>query len=226
MTNKNILSTHETNNGKYDLKMFTIEYLTQATEMVFDAFITAPLYCEMVDDNEAFKLYLKSDFQKTINQEVGVIALDRETKELVGVVSTFDNQDTEEEKKIFEQASKKMQWEVTIFHKLMDNYFQENNFQRGQNMYISWLAVNSKYRRRGLATALFKEAIGIALKKGYERCCVWLTNRYSQRICKNLNFTIIKEMEYSDLSVDGLNYFTGMVEKHNVSSCNCSEMIF
>ncbi|KAJ6253417.1 hypothetical protein M0813_13431 [Anaeramoeba flamelloides] len=223
----NLIKTLEFENERYlDIKRLTIDYLDQASDLTTNVFRTEGPVCSVMEEDETvLSSFIKTEVNKSLNQGIGVMAIDRETEKIVGCQLMSDCASTEEETEIFNTAIQKMEWNKKIFQKIMGDYFEENQFIRRQAMYIGFLSVHPQYRKMGLGRTLVTQAIKMSKEKGYERCCIWCTSIYSQMICQKLGFKIRKEISYQDLTVDGQYLWKNTFEKHKTPSTTCSELI-
>ena len=77
------------------------------------------------------------------------------------------------------------------------------------------VAVGAKSRGMGLGNELIKRTMDLAKNQGCSHVYVMATGIYSQRIFKNLNFQILREMAYDDfLDRDGKTPFFKNMNEH------------
>ncbi|MEI6294402.1 MAG: GNAT family N-acetyltransferase [Methanomicrobiales archaeon] len=98
---------------------------------------------------------------------------------------------------------------MTMINELEDRHINLAGTSPGSALHIFQVGVERKYRGRGIAQFLIRQALVNAREHGFRQAVADCTSRYSRRCFEQCGFHEVGFSSYEEFSMDGKRFFAG-----------------
>ncbi|MGL4883590.1 MAG: GNAT family N-acetyltransferase, partial [Waterburya sp.] len=190
-------------------KIFDISELEDMALVIGESFATSEPMAMSQGISVSEMTNLVKQFGNRANREsLTIIAVDRETKQLIGVLLANDwgARMTEE----MTLASQKFNPILAILDELDTQYKQEKKIKVNEYLHLEFLAISKQYRGKSIAHNLVENCLENAINKGYKTAVSTVTNPTSDHIHKKSGFQNCFEIPYKTFMYENRKVFASI----------------
>jgi hypothetical protein len=192
-------------------KIFDISELQNMALVIGESFSTAePMAVSQGISCSEMTNLVKQFGDRAAQECLTIVAFDRETKQVIGVLLANDWSVKPTTKIIL--PSQKFNPILAILDELDTQYKQEKNIGINKYLHFEFLAVNQHYKGKKIAHNLVSLAIANGIDQGYQRAVSTVTNPTSHHIHKKFGFQDCFEISYKTFIYEDRKVFASLAD--------------